>query len=287
MLLEQLINGLALGGIYSLIAVGYSMVFGVLKFINFAHGDMCMIGGYISLMLMTRVGVPTIAAVVLTALISAGIGILVEHVAYRPLRHVGLTSTMIGSLGVSVFLQNFSQIVWGADRLPYPAFMQGRFIQLASTKMPAVRLVVMGTAAVLMIAMTLFVHRTRAGKAMQACFEDMDTAQLMGVDVNAIVRIVFGLGAFQAAIAGVLLATTYQTVYPTMGSFWGTKAFAAVVLGGIGSLPGAMIGGIVLGIAETLGAAFISFGYRDAIAFSVLIATLIFKPRGLMSGKSF
>lgn len=287
MLVEQAINGLSLGGIYALIALGYSMIFGVLKFINFSHGDMCMIGGYLCLMVLNHFGIPALPAALIAVVATGLAGIAVERVAYRPLRRSGMTPTLIASLGVSVFLQNFSQIVWSPDRQPFPVLMKGQFITVAGTRVPTVRLLVLGIAVFFMVMLTLFVQRTRIGKAMQACFEDLDTAQLMGIDTDKIVRLSFGLGAGQAAIAGILLGTTYATVFPTMGSFWGTKAFAAVVLGGVGSLPGAMLGGMILGVVETLGAAFISFGYRDAIAFFVLIAALLFKPRGLMSGKAF
>ena len=287
MVVEQVINGLVLGGIYALIALGYSMIFGVLKFINFAHGDMCMIGGYVALVLFARLGIAPVPTIVLAMVIAALAGILIERVAYRPLRAAGMASTLIGSLGVSVFLQNFSQAVWTADRQRFPPMFEATFFELGATRIPMVRFYVLGIVCILMLALQMFVTCTRTGKAMQACFEDLGTAQLMGVDVDKIVIMVFGLGAAQAAVAGVLLGVTYFTVYPTMGSFWGTKAFAAVVLGGIGNLTGAVLGGVLLGVAETLGAVYISFGYRDAIAFCVLIGTLLFKPRGILSGKTF
>jgi branched-chain amino acid transport system permease protein len=287
MALEQLVNGLVLGGIYALIALGYSMIFGVLKFINFAHGDMCMIGGYLALVVLSRFGLPSVATILTATLMAAVVGIVIERVAYRPLRGAGMISTLIGSLGVSVFLQNFSQVAWGADRVPFPSMFRIAFVDLASARIPAVRFYVLGIASVFMLVLQVFVTKTKLGKAMQACFEDLDTASLMGIDTDKVVMIVFGLGAGQAAVAGILLGVTYATIYPTMGSFWGTKAFAAVVLGGIGSMTGAVLGGLLLGIAETFGAAYLSFGYRDAIAFCVLIFTLLLKPRGLLSGKTF
>lgn len=281
---QFLINGISLGSVYAIIALGYTMVYGIAKMLNFAHGDVIMIGAYAVLTLMTGVGVNPLLAVVLGMAICTTLGIVIEKVAYKPLRNASSSlAVLITAIGVSYFLQNMALLVFGADTKSFVNIITLPALSLADGK-----LVITGTTIVtiiaciiIMIALTLFVNKTKPGRAMKAVSEDRGAAQLMGVNVNATISLTFAIGSGLAAIAGVLLCSAYPSLTPYTGAMPGIKAFVAAVFGGIGSIPGAMVGGILLGIIEILGKAYISSQVADAIVFAVLIVVLLVKPTGL------
>lgn len=281
---QFLINGISLGSVYAIIALGYTMVYGIAKMLNFAHGDVIMIGAYAVLTLMTGAGVNPLLAVVLGMVICTILGMLIEKVAYKPLRNASSSlAVLITAIGVSYFLQNMALLVFGADTKSFVNIITLPALSLADGK-----LVITGTTIVtiiaciiIMIALTMFVNKTKPGRAMKAVSEDRGAAQLMGVNVNATISLTFAIGSGLAAIAGVLLCSAYPSLTPYTGAMPGIKAFVAAVFGGIGSIPGAMVGGILLGIIEILGKAYISSQVADAIVFAVLIVVLLVKPTGL------
>ena len=281
---QFLINGISLGSVYAIIALGYTMVYGIAKMLNFAHGDVIMIGAYAVLTLMTGAGVHPLLAVVLGMAICTILGITIEKVAYKPLRNASSSlAVLITAIGVSYFLQNMALLVFGADTKSFINIITLPALSLADGK-----LVITGTTIVtiiaciiIMIGLTLFVNKTKPGRAMKAVSEDRGAAQLMGVNVNATISLTFAIGSGLAAIAGVLLCSAYPSLTPYTGAMPGIKAFVAAVFGGIGSIPGAMVGGILLGIIEILGKAYISSQVADAIVFAVLIVVLLVKPTGL------
>ncbi len=281
---QFLINGISLGSVYAIIALGYTMVYGIAKMLNFAHGDVIMIGAYAVLTLMTGAGVNPLLAVVAGMVICTALGMTIEKVAYKPLRNASSSlAVLITAIGVSYFLQNMALLIFGADTKSFTSIITLPALTLADGK-----LVITGTTIVtiiaciiIMIGLTLFVNRTKPGRAMKAVSEDRGAAQLMGVNVNATISLTFAIGSGLAAIAGVLLCSAYPSLTPYTGAMPGIKAFVAAVFGGIGSIPGAMVGGILLGIIEILGKAYISSQVADAIVFAVLIIVLLVKPTGL------
>ena len=289
--LQQLTNGLAVGGIYALIALGYTMVYGVLKLINFAHGDLFTYGAYLGMTLLTslllhdRIG--AVAGVLVLAVMVMGlvgvIGVVLERAAYRPLRESPRLSAVVSALGASIFLQNALMLVYGARFQTYPeGILPTSMVRLGPVEVPLMRLLVVLTSVVMMGALYLFVQRTKTGTAIRAAAIDQGAARLMGIDVNRVVRIVFLIGPALGGAAGLLVGLYYGQVNFTMGWIYGMKAFTAAILGGIGNIPGAMVGGLLLGVIEALGAAYLSIAWKDAFAFCVLILILIVRPTGLL-----
>jgi len=288
-LLQQLVNGIAWGGIYALIALGYTMVYGVLKLINFAHGEVYMVGamtGYYAAHAFGVADAPSLGGLVLTLAASMTVcgllAALIERVAYRPLRNAPRLAPLITAIGVSLLLQNLGQIVFGADPKFFPSLIESRdVLALGTLSISNVQVTVLGTALVLMAALQLVVTRTRFGRAIRAVSFDAPAAALMGVPVDRVILGTFVTGAMLAGAAGVLVGLTNPKIDPLMGVLPGLKAFVAAVLGGIGNIPGAMVGGLLLGVIETLVSGYLSSTYRDAIAFVLLILILLYKPTGL------
>ena len=283
-LLQYAINGISIGTIYAIIALGYTMVYGIAKMLNFAHGDVIMIGGFVAYTVMSRLGLPELAAVPVAMLVCVLLGVTIEGLAYRPLRGAPSLAVLITAIGVSIFLQNSAQQIWHADPKVY-AGATGNISLFSGTLNISVDAPVnIAVAVVIMIALTLFTNRTRMGKAMRAVSEDRDAAALMGINVNKTISLTFAIGSGLAAVAGILLwhKTNLQ---PTFGAMPGIKAFTAAVLGGVGSMPGAMLGGVLLGLVETLSKAYISTQFSDAIVFSVLVIILLVKPTGILGKK--
>jgi branched-chain amino acid transport system permease protein len=286
---QQLLNGIAWGSIYALIALGYTMVYGVLKLINFAHGEVYMVGamaGYYSAHALGFAAAPSLAglfAVLLLAMAACGLlGATIERVAYRPLRGAPRLASLITAIGISLLLQNGGQILFGADPKFFPSLVTAReVIRFGSLAVSNIQLLVFGTAMALMVGLELVVMRTRFGRAMRAVSVDAQAAALMGVSVDRVISGTFVLGSALAAAAGILVGLSNPKIDPLMGLLPGLKAFVAAVLGGIGSIPGAMVGGLLLGVVETLVSAYLSSTYRDAIAFVILIAILLYRPTGL------
>lgn len=285
--ITQLIIGLILGGMYALIAVGYTMVYGIISLINFAHGEIYMLGAFITFTLIGSYGVPFYAAFFLSIAICAGLGVVIEWVAYRPLRKASRLAALITAIGVSLFLQNMAAIVWSSKKQPYPpdtipAYFRETVFTVGSFEVKWMHLIIFLVTIVMMVLLQLLIKKTRIGIAMRASAEDKVMASLVGVNPNRVISMTFAIGSAMGAAAGVISGVYYNTIYPTMGYHAGIKAFAAAVLGGIGSIPGAMGGGFVLGIGETLGSAYISSAYRHGIAYMLMILIIIFKPSGLM-----
>jgi branched-chain amino acid transport system permease protein len=291
-LLQQLANGVAWGSIYALIALGYTMVYGILRLINFAHGDVYMVGAFAAYFIARAMGTgaglqssPIAAAIVLLGamLVCALLGILIELLAYRPIRRSSRITALITAIGVSLFLENAGIRFFGADPKFFPQVIAPRTVMLGGgVVVTNHQITVVVVSVLLMIGLTLFVQRTRTGKAMRAVSFNRDAASLMGIPVDRIITITFAIGSALAAAAGVLVGLTNPKIEPLMGIMPGVKAFVAAVLGGIGSIPGAMIGGLLMGVSEYLVVGYISSTYRDAIAFVILIIVLLVKPAGLL-----
>lgn len=282
--LSYLINGISLGSIYAIIALGYTMVYGIAKMLNFAHGDVIMIGCYIVFTTMSGMGMHPIVSVLIAVVGCTILGITIEKIAYKPLRKASKLAVLITAIGVSYFLQNAALLIFGADTKSFTSVVDMEPIVLAEGKLQitGVTIVTVIACIVIMIALMTFIKKTKAGQAMLAVSEDKDAAQLMGINVNQTISLTFAIGSGLAAIAGVLLCSAYPTLSPYTGSMPGIKAFTAAVFGGIGSIPGAMIGGILLGVIEILGRAYISSQLSDAIVFAVLIIVLLVKPTGIL-----
>ena len=281
--LSYLISGISLGSVYAIIALGYTMVYGIAKMLNFAHGDVIMVGGYVSLLTMTSLKLPIWAAILLAMVVCTVLGVLIEGLAYKPLRSAPSLAVLITAIGVSYFLQNSALLVWGANPKVYSPIIEGALKlfdgQLTITY---VSMLTVCVCVVIMIALTIFTSKSKMGKAMRACSEDKAAAQLMGINVNKTISLTFAIGSALAAIAGVLLCSSYPTLQPTTGSMPGIKAFTAAVFGGIGSIPGAFLGGILLGIIESLAKAYISTQLANSVVFAVLIIVLLVRPAGLL-----
>ncbi len=283
--LFYLIQGISLGSVYAIIALGYTMVYGIAKMLNFAHGDVIMVGSYIIFIAVNSLGINPILAIVISAALCTLLGILIEAIAYRPLRHAASSlAVLITAIGVSYFLQNLALLIFGANTKSFTSVVGIEPLKLAggSLIISGETIVTILSCIVIMIVLTLFINKTKIGRAMLAVSEDKGAAQLMGVNVNATISITFAIGSALAAIAGALLCSAYPTLTPTTGAMPGIKAFVAAVFGGIGSIPGAMIGGILLGIIENLAKAYISSQVSDAIVFGVLIIVLLVKPTGIL-----
>ena len=282
--LSYLINGISLGSIYAIIALGYTMVYGIAKMLNFAHGDVIMIGAYISFCATQYMGLPAVVSVVMAMAVCTALGIVIEGLAYKPLRQAPSLAVLITAIGVSYLLQNIALLIWGSTpksfasvvSLPSLVLMDGELL------ISGVTIVTVLANIIIMIALTQFTGRTKIGKAMRAVSEDKGAAELMGINVNQTISMTFAIGSALAAIAGVLLCSAYPTLQPTTGSMPGIKAFTAAVFGGIGSIPGAMVGGLLLGIIDVLGKAYVSTELGDAFVFTVLIVVLLVKPTGLL-----
>ena len=282
--LQYLINGLSIGSIYAIIALGYTMVYGIAKMLNFAHGDVIMVGAYISYCVMIYLKIPPVVAILAAIVVCTVLGVLIEALAYRPLRGTSSLAVLITAIGVSYFLQNAAQLIWGVAQKTYSSVVTMESVRLFDGKILITGEVIVTiiTSAVVMVCLTLFTSKTRTGKAMRAVSEDRDAAQLMGINVNRTIAVTFAIGSALAAIAGVLLCSASPALKPTTGSMPGIRAFTAAVFGGIGSVPGAMLGGILLGVIEELCKGLISTQFSDAIVFGVLIIVLLVKPTGLL-----
>lgn len=285
--LIYLINGIGLGSVYAIIALGYTMVYGIAKMLNFAHGDVIMIGCYTVFLTMTRYGMNPYISVALSVVVCTLLGITIEKIAYKPLRRATSLAVLITAIGVSYFLQNAALLLFGANTKSFSNVVNIPGITLAdrALKISGTTIVTVVVCIVIMLILTWFIKNTKAGQAMLAVSEDKDAAQLMGVNVNGTISLTFAIGSGLAAIAGVLFCSAYPTLTPYTGSMPGIKAFTAAVFGGIGSIPGAFIGGILLGIIEILGRAYISSQLSDAIVFAVLIVVLLVKPTGILGKK--
>ena len=282
--LSYLINGISLGSVYAIIALGYTMVYGIAKMLNFAHGDVIMIGAYISFCATQYLGLPAIVSVVMAMAVCTVLGIVIEGLAYRPLRQAPSLAVLITAIGVSYLLQNVALLIWGSTPKNFTSVFSVGSISLFGGTLIITSETILTVLAniVIMIGLTAFTGKTKIGKAMRAVSEDKGAAELMGINVNRTITITFAIGSALAAIAGVLLCSSYPTLQPTTGSMPGIKAFTAAVFGGIGSIPGAMIGGILLGVIEILGKAYVSTELGDAFVFAVLIVVLLVKPAGLL-----
>ena len=285
--ISNLINGISLGSVYAIIALGYTMVYGIAKMLNFAHGDVIMIGAYTSFCMTTYIGLSPVLSIVVAMIVCTVLGILIEAFAYKPLRKATSLAVLITAIGVSYFLQNIALLIWGSTPKTFSSVVPNASLALFNGKLIVTyeSIVTIIVCIVIMIGLTLFTKKSKMGKAMRAVSEDKEAAELMGINVNVTISITFAIGSALAAIAGVLLCSAYPVLVPTTGSMPGIKAFVAAVFGGIGSIPGAMVGGILLGIIEIFSKSYISTLLSDAIVFAVLILVLLIKPTGILGKK--
>lgn len=292
MLGQQLVNGLTLGAVYALIALGYTMVYGILELINFAHGEIYMIGAYLGIIVLaaftavgltqTHLALAILLTMVIAAAYCAAYGVTLERVAYRPLRQAHRLSPLISAIGMSIFLQNYVMLAQGSSDKVFPHLLPEGGIELGGTPISYLQLFIILTSVMLMAALQLFVARTKLGTAMRATAQDKAMALLVGINIDRVIAVTFVIGSILAALAGVMVAMYYGLVNFSIGYVAGIKAFTAAVLGGIGSIPGAVLGGFVLGLVESLGAGYLSSEYKDLFAFLILILVLIFRPNGLL-----
>lgn len=282
--LTRLINGISLGSVYAIIALGYTMVYGIAKMLNFAHGDVIMVGAYVCFFAISSYHLNPVVGVLLAMLVCTVLGMVIERLAYKPLRQASSLAVLITAIGVSYFLQNGAQLLWGTNNKMFPAFLKGNALQLmdGQLKISVTTVVNVVVCVVVMLALTWFTGKTKMGKAMRACSEDKGAAQLMGINVDTTISMTFAIGSALAAVAGVLYMSSYPILVPTTGSMPGIKAFTAAVFGGIGSIPGALLGGLLLGIIEIFAGGYISTQLQNAIVFAVLIVVLLVKPTGLL-----
>ena len=282
--ITYLINGISLGSVYAIIALGYTMVYGIAKMLNFAHGDVIMVGGFVVFSTVSTMGLPPVLGIIISVCVCTLLGVTVERIAYKPLRQASKLAVLITAIGVSYFLQNIALLIYGANTKSFTSVVTLAPIKLANGKLSisGETVVTVISCIVIMVALTAFIKYSKIGRAMLAVSEDKGAAQLMGVNVNSTIAITFAIGSALAAIAGVLLCSSYPSLTPYTGAMPGIKAFVAAVFGGIGSIPGAFIGGILLGIIEILSKAYISSQLSDAIVFAVLIVVLLVKPTGIL-----
>lgn len=285
MLLQQLVNGLTAGSVYALVALGYTMIYGILGLINFAQGEIYMAGAFATVLLLSAYRVNFFLAFLFGMGVAALLGVILERVAFRPLRGAHPLVPLISAIGASIFLQSLALLLFGPADLAFPVPFEFATIDLAGVSVSVIQAAIFGTAVALMGLLLLFVKGTRFGKAIVATALDQDTARLMGINVDRMISLTFLVGSALSGAAGIMMAIYYNATYPRMGLLPGLKAFSAAVLGGVGNIPGAIVGGLVLGVAENLGAAYLSSGYKDAIAFAILILTLLLRPRGLLGGR--
>ena len=284
-MLSNLINGISLGSVYAIIALGYTMVYGIAKMLNFAHGDIIMVGGYVAFCTNYYLGWHALPSILLAVIVCTLLGIVIERLAYKPLRSAGSLAVLITAIGVSYFLQNAALLIWSSNPKSFPNMLGSKSFTIGSAPLGLTSIITLAVTVLSMLVLTFLVQKTKLGKAMRAVSEDMDAARLMGINVNSTISATFAIGSALAAIAGVLLCSFNTSLMPTTGSMPGIKAFTAAVFGGIGSIPGAMIGGVLLGIIEIFAKAYISTQLSDAIVFAVLIVILIVKPTGLLGKK--
>ena len=282
---SQLINGLSLGSIYALIALGYSMVYGIILLLNFAHGDIIMVGAYMSWFVMSQLGLGPVAAVCASIITCTVLGVVIEKIAYTPLRGAPRISLLITAIGVSFFLEYTTELLMGSGAKVIPAYFESKVFRLGDVNLGLTAIITLTVTVASMLVLSFLVRQTKLGKAMRAVSEDMDAARLMGVNVNSTISFTFAVGSALADIGSVLYCCSYPQATPTMGSMLGLKAFVAAVLGGIGSIPGAMIGGIAIGLCESFVSAIGLSAWRDAVTFAILILVLLIKPTGFMGRK--
>ena len=283
--LNYFINGLSLGSVYAIIALGYTMVYGIAKMLNFAHGDVIMVAGFVIYTLMNSLGVHPIAAVLISVVVCTVLGVTIEKIAYKPLRKATPLAVLITAIGVSYFLQNLALLIFGSDTKMFTSVVKVPQLKLGEITITGETIVTIIACIIIMVCLTLFIKKTKAGQAMLAVSEDKDAAELMGINVNATISLTFAIGSGLAAVAGALLCSQYTSLTPYTGAMPGIKAFVAAVFGGIGSIPGALIGGLLLGVIENLSKAYISSQMADSIVFSVLIIVLLVKPTGILGKK--
>lgn len=285
--LSYLINGISLGSIYAIIALGYTMVYGIAKMLNFAHGDIIMVGGFAAFTVVSTLGASPVLGIFAAVIICTVLGVTIEGVAYRPLRGASPLAVLITAIGVSYLLQNVALLIFGSNSRQFESVVKLPALKLAEGKLSisSVTIVTIISCIVIMVVLTTFINKTKMGQAMLAVSEDKGAATLMGIDVNRTITVTFAIGSALAAVAGVLLCSAYPSLTPYTGSMPGIKAFVAAVFGGIGSIPGALIGGIILGVVENLSKAYISSQLSDAIVFSMLIIILLVRPTGILGKK--
>ena len=284
--LNYLVSGLSLGSVYAIIALGYTMVYGIAKMLNFAHGDVIMVGAYVCFFAFTRYGLNPVISVILAMLVCTCLGIVIEKLAYKPLRAAPSLAVLITAIGVSYLLQNLALLFWSSNPKVFNSIIPNESLNIGGLTVSYITLLTIAVCIVIMIVLTTFISKTKLGKAMRAVSEDKGAAQLMGIDVNTTISVTFAIGSGLAAVAGVLLCSAYPNLTPTTGSMPGIKAFTAAVFGGIGSIPGAFLGGLLLGVIENLAKAYISTQISDAIVFGVLIIVLLVKPAGLLGKRA-
>ncbi len=281
-IIEQFINGLRSGSIYALIALGYTMVYGIAKMINFAHGDIIMVGAYTLYIATVGLKMPVILAVLFTITVCAVLGITIEKVAYKPLRKAPALAVLITAIGMSFLLQSIALLIFNANPITFKSIITISSKSIGGVTVSGITIVTLAVTFICMVALTLFITKTKAGSAMRAVSEDRAAAELMGINVNRTISMTFAIGSALAAVAGIMFVCQYQSIKPTLGALPGIKAFVAAVLGGIGSVPGAMLGGMLLGVIESISKAYISSELSDAIVFGVLVLVLLVKPSGLL-----
>lgn len=284
-LIQTLISGLSLGSIYALIALGYTMVYGIAKMLNFAHGDIIMVGAYAVITTVLTANFPPLVGILVSILVCVVLGVTIEFLAYRPLRQAPPLSVLITAIGVSYFLQNLALLIFGSEQKAFPTIIKLPTIEVGGVYIDGITLITLVVTAAIMVGLTLFINKTRMGKAMRAVSEDKGAAELMGISVNRTITITFAIGSALAAVAALFYGMSYIYIRPTTGSMPGIKAFTAAVFGGIGSIPGAMLGGILMGVIEQLSKTYISTLWSDAIVFGVLVLVLVVKPTGLLGKK--
>ena len=279
---EHLSNGIALGSIYGLTAIGFTMVYGIIRLINFAHGDIFMIGAFFALTGVTFMKLPLLVAFVFGMVMASIFGVLIAKFAYSPVFKAPRINLVLVAIGTAIFLENFAMLIWGPETQSFPNLIDNQIYHIIGLTISKLQLIILGTSIFLVAILTYIVQYTRIGRAMRCTSQDMAAAKLMGINTNKVVYFTFVLGSSLGAAAGILVGMYYRSVFPMMGFTAGLKAFISAVIGGVGNIPGALLGGVIMGVAESLGAAYISSGYRDAIAFIILILILLFKPSGLL-----
>ena len=283
--IQTFISGLTLGSIYALIALGYTMVYGIAKMLNFAHGDIIMVGAYAGIVAVMQLSLPPVFAILLSIVMCSLLGVVIERLAYKPLRQASPLSVLITAIGMSYLLQNLALLIFGSQQKAYPAVIPHKVFSLGAVDIDSITLVTLAVTAAIMVGLTLFINNTKIGKAMRAVSEDRDAAELMGISTNRTITITFAIGSALAAVAAIFYGATYTYIKPTTGARPGIKAVTAAVFGGIGSIPGAMLGGIMLGLIEQFSKTYISTLWADAIVFGVLVVVLVVRPTGLLGKK--